>query len=73
MLRLDTERLKALMDRQGESGRGLAAKSALHYNTIWALLNGYASPNLRTVGTIADTLGVSAFTLLKEETNKHDS
>lgn len=67
MLRLDTERLKALMERQGESGRGLAAKSALHYNTVWALLNGLASPNVKTVGIIADALGVSAFALLKEE------
>lgn len=70
MLRLDTERLKALMQRQGESGRGLAAKSALHYNTVWALLNDYASPNVRTVGIIADALGVSAFTLLREEEKK---
>lgn len=56
--------LRKLRLKAGLSLRTLAAKSGLHWMTIWKIESGLASPKLETLKAIASALKVKVSRLL---------
>jgi transcriptional regulator with XRE-family HTH domain len=60
-------RVRSIRKQQGLTIRALAEKSQISPNTLSLIENDRTSPSLRTVGQLAQGLGVSLMTLLEPE------
>ena len=65
MYDLDTDKIKEVMLAQKICGRDLAIKAGITPTTATKIIRGVTKSNLKTIGKIAEALGVKGSTLIR--------